>query len=374
MSTEMQLPMSAEDEFAATLEALKPADKPEAAPQEAPQTRQDEPPRDEAGRFAPREEGAPAQAQEESEPFEGFSSLDPALQERFRGMLSRQEQLLKERNSFRDRFARANGDLTLLRRSQSGAPDPRRSTGGAPQARPAQGSAHQGQPGIAQARADVAAMPHGAERAEATRQLDAWEKHAQQYPEDAAAISQLVNGLRAEILGTVGPQLEELNTLRSQIGELRTVAEQFQHERQQARNQENQSVMDELAPGWRVLAGWQDEQGNDVPREARQWHPAMLAWLNGHDPEIRDFKLGQLSHGSPYVAAEVFRSFMADYEAVAGQQQTNADPVAQRRAESLRDVVPTGRSGGQPAWRAPRTPEDELEAAGRFLDSRRKRS
>lgn len=372
MSTPDSLPtfVSQEDQFDAAVKAMEgtPPTETKEAPVEAAPAPSEDRPRDEQGRFAPRQEGSQAAPQEAKEPFEGFSALPPEVQDQFRGILSRADRAERERNSFRDRFSRANQLAEQLRRQQSASQGSGRQS---PQ--PSQGSGRQAQPGIAQARAEVAAMPAGAERTAANQKLDAWEKHAREYPDDAAAIQQLVGALRDDLIAGIAPRLQELEQLREQLNGFRSLADEFQTERQQRRNQEAQSALDEIDPRWRWAAGWVDDQGNDVPREERQWSGAMQAWLSGHDPEVQNFLMQQLGHSSPHVCGEVYRRFFADLDAVTqGQQTQAANPVAARRAENLRDVVPSGgRNGAMPAWRQHSTPEDEYDAVSRFVEQRR---
>lgn len=378
MSTPDSLPtfVSQEDQFDAAVKAMEGTKEPaEAAPapEATPQPSGDVP-RDEQGRFAPRADGQQGASQEapqaEREPFDGFSSLDPSTQERIRRIYDTNERLNRERNSLRDRFSRASQQLEQLSRRQGGA--------GTSSGQPSPGRVGNGQlaqPGIAQARAEVAAMPAGAERNAANQKLDAWEKHAREYPDDAAAIQQLVGALRDDLIAGIAPRLQELEQLREQLNGFRSLADELQTERQTRRNQEAQSTLDDLAPGWRYFAGWEDAEGNEVPRGERQWSGEMQAWLDGHDPEVRAVKLQQLGHGSPHVAAEVFQQFLADYQAVTQGQHTQApNPVAARRAENLRDVVPGGAGTGKPstpAWRQGSSPEDEFDAVSRFVESRR---
>jgi len=365
MNPENPAVLSDEDAYAAMIAETRAQATPEATPAaaEAPQAPQDERPRDEHGRFAPRQEGAQEAAPAEKEPFDGFSALPPAVQEQFRGMLKSQEQLRRERDSFRGRFTHAHNNFLALQRQAASAGSGRQSQpANSGQSPAAVGSGHQAQPGIAQARADVATMAPGQQRDNANRQLDAWEKHAQQYPDDAAAIQQYANALREDILAGIAPQLQELGQLREQVNGLRSVAEQFQHQQHETQRRENVAVLDEIAPGWDVLSGWKDEQGNPVA-EWKGFHPAMEAWLDGHDPEEKAELLKQMSHSSPRVAAMPYRAFLTDWEAVngsSGQQTTAPNPVAQRRADAIRDVAPTGAGGSPtPAWRQGLSEEDQ---------------
>ena len=122
MNPENPAVLSDEDAYAAMIAESRAQPVTEATPApataEAPQTPQDERPRDEQGRFAPRQEGAPAASTAPAEPFEGFSELPPAVQEQFRGILGRADRAERERNSFRDRFSRANQLAEQLRRQQ----------------------------------------------------------------------------------------------------------------------------------------------------------------------------------------------------------------------------------------------------------------
>lgn len=364
MSTEHAAPMSAEDEYAANMAALREAESkpaeaaaPERPAAEATSEPQQGQPRDEAGRFAPKQEGAQAAP---AEPWEGFSALDPVAQEKVRRIMERADKAERERNSFRDRFSRANQQLSQLSRQQSAG------QGSGRQPQPVAGSGRSAQPGIAQTRADVATMAPGAERDEANRRLDAWEKYAREYPEDAAAISERLDAIRATYEGRFG----EIDALRQQVNDLRGVAERFQHAETNQRAREAQSTLDDIAPHWRILAGWVDESGAEVPHEQRTWHPAMATWLDAHDPEVRAFKLQQLANPSPHVAGQVFREFQADWDAAeaTGQAAPAAPAAVSRRAENLRDVAPGGGGGAPgPVWQRGMTAEDEYAATVEWM-------
>jgi hypothetical protein len=363
MNPENPAVLSDEDAYAAMIAETRAQATQEATPApaaaEAPQTTQDERPRDEQGRFAPRQEGAPAASTTPPEPFEGFSELPPAVQEQFRGILGRADRAERERNSFRDRFSRANQLAEQLRRQQQ----PSASQGSGRQSpQPSQGSGHQAQPGIAQARADVATMAPGQQRDSANAKLDAWEKHLREYPDEAHAFQQYVDAQREAILASAAKP-EQVAALEEKMAKLNAVVERFEQNEAWQEKQANQKLLDEIAPGWDILTGQRDEQGEWVPQD--QWkgfHPAMNAWLDGHDPEVKAHKLQQMASKSPRVAGEVIREFLADWEAVngSGQQTTAPNPVAQRRADAIRDVAPTGAGGSPtPAWRQGLSEEDQ---------------
>jgi len=361
MSTENPAVLSDEDAYAAMIAETRAQPAAEATPEpaaaEAPQTAQDDRPRDEHGRFAPRQEGAPAASTAPPEPFEGFSELPPAVQEQFRGILSRADRAERERNSFRDRFSRANQQVAQLSRQQ-----PASQGSGRQSPQPSQGSGHQAQPGIAQARADVATMAPGQQRDSANAKLDAWEKHLREYPDEAHAFQQYVDAQREAILASAAKP-EQVAALEEKMAKLNAVVERFEQNEAWQEKQANQKLLDEIAPGWDILTGQRDENGEWVP--PGQWkglHPAMEAWFDGHDPEVKAYKLQQLASKSPRVAGEVIREFLADWEAVNGSGQQTAAPntVTQRRAEAIRDVAPTGAGGSPtPAWRQGLSEEDQ---------------
>ena len=366
MNTEHTAPQTAEDQYAefvastreTTAEPAQPAA--EAAPE--PQQAQ---PRDEGGRFAPKAGAPQTAAPAEKEPFEGFSALDASTQEKFRRMMDRADRAERERNSFRDRYSRAEQRIQNMSRQQ-----PAGNGSGGNRPSQSQGSGRSAQPGIAQARAEVADMAPGAGRDQANRQLDAWEKHAREYPEDAAAITQLVGALRDDILSGVMPQLRELQDLREQVNGFRTVAEQFTHAQQEQERRGHRATLDEIAPGWDILTGHKTEDGQPVA-EWKGLHPAFETWLDAHDPDVKADMLRQLANPSPYVAGNVIRGFLADWQATENDGQAAPAAPNAHRAANLRDVAPSGGgSAPTPAWNRGMSDED---AYAEFVRSERAR-
>lgn len=293
-------------------------------------------PRNPDGTFAPRtaaeqqQDAAPAKPV----PFEGFDKLDPAIQAQY-------NRLLGERDDFRMRYLRANGENTRLKRSVSPGSGreaqsvvPSRS-GANTQVGQAADQARQGAQNL---------QPQ--QRAEVNRQIDAWQAHAQQYPDDAKAIEQRLGLLHDEIAnklasGIAGPLMQELQNLRQQIGEVRGSYEAIESERAEQRAAESQHVLDEVAgDNWRQIAGWEDENGNPVQGEP-QWHPEFQAWVNGHDPDVASEMWERLSHKSPRVVGQIIRQFNAETFALdhGGAPTPPTDP----RMANLRDVAPNAR-------------------------------
>lgn len=290
------------------VEAPKADDPPkEEAPKE-----EAEQPRGEDGKFLPKENGgSPKPA---AEPFEGFGSLDPAIQAQFNRVLS-------ERDDYRTRYTRQLGHTRQLARSAHAAPS--------------------GPVGdqLAAAQRHVSGMAPGAQRQAAQKQLDKWEAHLSQYPDDAAAIEQRLSALRDDLASGITPLVQEVQSLRSIVSELHNGFGAVQQERAERMAQEHQATLDTIADNWRQIAGWQDDEGRLVPPEQRQWHPEFVAWVDGHDPDVQEHIWATLNHASPRVAGSIFAQFNRDAFA-ASAPSTPANPTASRRAEALRDTQP----------------------------------
>ena len=299
--------------------------------------------RDESGRFAradnPPASTAPAPS-EPAEPFAGYNALSPQAREHFDRMAAEQRRLTGERDDFRLRLYRQQGEYRRLQQ------DPRRAQG-QPGVQPGPGRTAQPGPVGSEARRQAAALPPGAHRDAVVRQIDKWEAHAKAYPDDAAAIGQYVTAMADDLKAGLDPLLAvlpEVQNLRNEINELRGFADSVREERHAQFVEGAQRTLDEETGGlWRQAAGWEDADGNPVPPEKHAWHPEFLAWLGGHDPDIQSHYWECLSSASPRVAAIPYKAFAADVFGVNGPAAPNAPaptPGANRRRENLRDVAP----------------------------------
>lgn len=342
-----------------------PAPAPEPAAAEPAQTAQDAAgqPRNSDGTFATKPADgsqAPAQAAERL-PFDGFDKLDPAVQNHFRRLQS-------EAADFRERYIRANGMAIRNARSGSSNPAARNTAGAGQQAHAAN---------LADARAATAALPPGAARDAAHDQLDKWEAHVKAYPDDAAAFDQRIQAFNRNIMAGIDPLKAELQQLRDTVKELRGGFDAIESERAERRMHEAFETIGEVAgDNWRQICGIEDEHGNRIPDDKRQWHPEFAAWVNGHDPDEASYLWDTLRHPSPRVVGGVIARF--NREVFALDNPSTAAPstpdLATRRQEALRDTTPrTGgaRTTGNAVWTPSGDPYADAIAGGGYDEWKR---
>lgn len=332
--------MNPNDEYSAALEsddykAWKGEEVPAPVVPEKEEEAKSDRPRNPDGTFAKAEEAVEPKAEEAKpdEPFKGFNDLSPEAQAYF-------NRLKGEADDYKVRYTRQLGHTRQLAR---------------------QTSASQKAPAGKTAQQVVSGMPPGEQRQAAQKQLDKWEAHAKAYPDDAAAIEQLLTAFRDELVSGVHPLAQELNALKSELGEfadVRDALRAMQAERAERIAQESQAELTKVAgDNWRQIAGWEDEHGNPIPPDKRDWHPEFRAWVEGHDPDMQEHLWQTLAHSSPKVAGRVFAEFNRErFGLDAGAQEgqsTPADPVAARRAEALRDTQPgsaRAKTSSTPTW------------------------
>lgn len=251
--------------------------------------------------------------------FEGYEKLDPTVQREF-------NRLLGERDDFKTRYNRQLGHTRQLAR-QTGPQKPASSE-------------------MVQARNDTSGMAPGTQRDAVQRQLDKWDAHKAQYPEDAAAIDQRVQALRDDIASGINPLAQELQQLRATVEKLNGGYESMETERaERARHEAHESVGQIAGDNWRHIAGFEDSEGRPIQGK-RQWHPEFVAWVQGHDPDIAAHYWESLEKPSAKVVGSVIAEFNRERFGLenAGAQDGHAtpDPVSTRRAEALRDTNPGG--------------------------------
>lgn len=292
------------------------------------------------GTFAPKPEGETA-APVAREPFDGFSKLTPEVQREFNRMLG-------ERDDLKLRYTRLNGEYRRATRQNGSGPPSQ------PAQQPRSGAPQVGQ-AATDARQNVGAMRPGQQRDAVQSQIDAWEQHARDYPDDAKAIEQRLGKLANDIAnGLHGPLHQELQGLRSQLEEMRSGYDAMQAERAEAISHEHQQTLDQVAgDNWRQIAGWEDEHGNPIPSDKWQWHPEFAAWINGHDPDESSEMWERLGHKSPRVVGNLIAAFnrdrfQLDSGAASGQGQATPAQPHNQRADNLRDVAPGARGTAKP--------------------------
>ena len=268
--------------------------------------------RDESGKFVKQE------AKAEAAPFDGFEKLDPKVQEQFNQVFGRTKQLeneiarvRRENGALMGRVPQLQSELARLQRSGE-------------------------KPASTEKAADL------------TAQLKRFQDYKERYPDDAAAIEEYIAATRQELADTKTQLADKVSQLESRF-------ESSEKQRKaQADAEQNHRVIDQLDaehPEWRVVAGWKDAEGNDVPATQAQFHPHFQAWQNALPAELRDDYAKKLGTRSATLIGHVLDHFKRDYEtalAASGQQADDADPIRTRRAEALRDISPTGSAGNAP--------------------------
>ena len=282
---------------------------------EAPVPQQDTRARNPDGTFAPKHETAPAAAQEPQEPFAGFKDLPPEVQAQF-------NRLRGEADDYRLRYTRQLGHTRQLARSASASPQAPASTA---------------------ARQAVSGMAPGAQRQAAQAQIEKWEAHAKAYPDEAAAVAELLTAYANQLEQGFQPLQQELAQLKAQVGdidEIRAAYKAMQDQQAEIRAREGQEELSKVGgDNWKQIAGWEDDFGNPVPPEKRTWHPEFRAWVEGHDPDEQEHIWNTLAHPSPKVSGIPFRNFNQERFALEAQP-TPAMTTQTRRQEALRDIQP----------------------------------
>jgi hypothetical protein len=204
------------------------------------------------------------------------------------------------------------------------------------------------------------------QRTQVERQIDAWQAHAQQYPDDAKAIEQRLGQLGDELTnrlanGIAGPLMQQIHALEQRLASVQGGYEAIESERAEMRAAESQRTLDEVAgDNWRQIAGWEDENGKPVQGNP-EWHPEFQAWVNGHDPDVASEMWERLSHKSPRVVGQIIREF--NREKFALDTGSAPTPPPNPRADNLRDVAPNTRGTAAvpppgPSNRGPGTYQD----------------
>lgn len=281
---------------------------------EALQPQQESRARNPDGTFAPKTDAAPAAA-EPPEPFAGFKDLPPEVQAQF-------NRLRGEADDYKLRYTRQLGHTRQLARSASASPQAPASTA---------------------ARQAVSGMAPGAQRQAAQAQIEKWEAHAKAYPDEAAAVAELLTAYASQLEQGFQPLQQELAQIKAQVGdldEIRAAYKAMQDQQAEIRARESQEELTKVGgDNWKQIAGWEDDNGHPIPPEKRDWHPEFRAWVEGHDPDEQEHIWQTLAHSSPKVAGTVFRTFNQERFALEAQP-TPANNVQTRRQEALRDIQP----------------------------------
>lgn len=290
------------------------------------------------GTFAPKAGDAAPEPAPKAAPFDGFDKLDPNIQREY-------TRLLGERDDFKLRYTRLNGEYRRVTRQQNGS-----GREAQPGVTPRSGANTQVGQAADQVRSGAQNLAPQ-QRAQVERQVDAWQAHAQQYPDDAKAIEQRLGQLGDELTnrlasGIAGPLMQHIQALEQRLANVQGGFEAIESERAETRAAESQHTLDEVAgDNWRQIAGWEDENGNPTQGEV-QWHPEFQAWVNGHDPDVASEMWERLAHKSPRVVGQIIHEFNREKFAL----DTGGAPTPQSnpRADNLRDVAPNTRGTAMP--------------------------
>jgi len=298
---------TAEDAFAAVIAEHKAAEAGNTEQQqEKPAAREFN--RDDQGRFAAGEQ----QQEGEKEPFEGFSQLPEPAQAAYRQLMGERDTFSRERDELRRKHAEVANRVPYLQRELAKYQH-------APQQKPA---------------------PTAKQAAE----LKKWEDLKQRFPEDAEAIDEKLNALRQEF-GDVG-------SLAKQLAELKEWKDTLQTERENAEIYAAHDALAERVPDWKVLAGFEDADGNPIDPSEAVFHPEVAAWIDAQPGYLKKAYLEVLTQTRDTDAqAEIFERFKGDYlAALEAEEAANGQPSTQpqgnrKRQDALADVSPTGGGG-----------------------------
>lgn len=260
-------------------------------------------PRDEkTGKFAPK-----------PEPFEGFSKLDPKVQDQWNA-------LARERDRYKNDYSAVAGRLPGAQREVESL-----------RARLQQQNPTQRDQIKTQAKLD------------AYFETPAWKDHESRFPEEAAAqrgaLQATIDDLTSKVTDSANPLNQKVQQLESRLGEL-DAKERI------AVARKAMGDLSERHPEWMKIAGWEDDDGNYIPDLARrQWHPWFSAWKESL-PTPMQRTYDQLLDTMDVDSIDyVLSHFKRDVQAAQGEQGQSGqarqgDDLAQRRAEALRDTSP----------------------------------
>jgi hypothetical protein len=250
-------------------------------------------------------------AQPKSEPFEGFSDLPEAAQERFRRLTGDLERTRQEYSAVAGRLGPMQNAIDSMR---------------------------------------VRLQQPNQTNAERTAKVDAflnsdkWKNFQARYPEDADGVADALRAtaenLRTEFNNSSQPLNDKIERLESRLGEL-DAKERIAHARGVI------SGLDETHPEWRQIAGWVDNDGNTVSDMAKRvWHPWFTAWKETLPTHVRKGYENVMDHSTD---VDSIRYVLDHFKSAVEQAQRDqgydpnaepADDLTQRREQALRDPSP----------------------------------
>lgn len=329
--------LSREEQFANTIAEAREAGllegeakpEPKVEKPEKVEAKPDAKPRDGTGKFVKNEGQA---VPEPVEPFAGFKELPKDVQDQWNTLLGRSKQLDSEVTQLRRQNGALLGQVPNLQRE------------------------------VQRLSRSSREAPTQQKAADLTAQLQRFKEYKERYPEDAAAIEELIGSTRQELADTKAELANKVSQIEHRLGS-------FENERTVQENKGVQDQLDREHPDWRVIAGWVDANGNAVDPNVADYHPHFKAWQSALPAEIQADFADKLKSRSAHLIGHVFEAFERDYkravEATEGrgaETASDADPVRERRAEALRDVSPTGSaSSNTPADRSLLSPRNARE-------------
>lgn len=265
----------------------------------------------------PEQAPAPAAA---AEPFEGFNALPEAVRQRWTESEAQRKQYETDLAQARREASALKGKVPGLERE------------------------------LAKYRKDKPAQAAPASPSGQQVPAEAWEAFKAQFPDEAKAYEQYQARMAAEIGGKLSP-LEQ--RLQEQAEKLERI-ERMAHE---AESEAIQESLDEHFTDWRVIAGWETQDGQQGDGN---WHPEFQAWLDNLPSKARAQADELLVSRDPDDIAHVIYNFKRDYLILLQEEEAAApqQPQPRPRLAATRDVMPSnsgnglgsaGSRGGNPA-------------------------
>ena len=257
----------------------------------------------EQGQEQPQEQPAPQAGS--PEPFEGFSALPEAVRQHWTKAEEQRKQYETDLAQARREVGALKGKVPVLERELATLRKPKPAT----------------------APASASAAPVSAE---------AWEAFKAAFPEDAKAIEQRQAAFAAEFSGKLSPIEQQLKDQAERL-------ERFEQQAWEAETEAIREHMSELVPDWKLIAGVEDRDGNEIAADQQEVAPEFRAWMEALPKAVASSYGAALNSRDPQEMAFVLNLFKRDYylalleEESASPQQSKPAP----RTAALRDVMPS---------------------------------
>jgi hypothetical protein len=261
--------------------------------------------------FEPQEQQAPEQQpqQQEAEPFEGFSQLPESARAKFTETWEQAKKFEQELDQQRRQYGALSGRVPALQRE------------------------------LAELKKRTAAAPSSAQQKPMS--AEAWEKFKADFPQDAAAFEQALARQAGELTGKLDPLTQELNQLKEW-------REEVQQQMLEAENEQIREELTEIVPDWRIIAGFEDADGNDIAPDANgrtQMHPEFKAWFDSNPQWMKDAYMAAMNSRDPESMAGVFGAFKRDYyDALMEEQRSGSQQQQPTQRRRVPDVMPSATS------------------------------